>query len=165
MLWNIISILQIRKKECRGKNNRGTIRTGKCSMTLYDSLFNCWTNSSSCLSAYHSPNWFFFSPHTQSLLPRPVSLLHVLIVLFLHICLTLFLPVFPPLMAQTQITWVASKTTVRKGFSLLWFPIIIGIPFPHHAAASLITSNTETARHAALWAESPPAHFNLWLYQ
>ena len=111
-----------------------------------------------------APTDFFF-PHAQSLLPRPVSLLHILIVLFLHICLTLFLPVFPPLMAQTQITWVASKTTIRKGFSLLWFPIIIGIPFPHHAAASLITLNTERAGHAALWAESPRSHFNLWLYQ
>ena len=53
-------------------------------------------------------------------------------------------------MARTQITWVASKTAVKKGLSLLWFPIITGTPFPHHAAASLITSDTETARHAAL---------------
>ena len=149
MIRNIICILQIRKKGCRDKNNRETIRTGKCSMTLWNSLCNCWTNGSSCLLAYHGPNWFFFS-FMQSLLPRPVSLLHILISFFIFVLVS---PCFSPSNGSDSNNLGGFKDHYQKGFSLLWFPIITGIPFPHHVAASLITSNTERARHAALWAE------------
>ena len=128
---------------------------------LYSHLFNLRTNISSSPRAFYGPNLFIFL--TESL-PKPASLLHILIFSSLFVFVSSCFP-HPCTMAQTQITGVASKTTIRKDSSLLWFHIIIDISFSHNATAPLITSNTERARHAFLWAENSGSHFNLWLYQ
>lgn len=160
IMRNIVSILQFRKR-VNDRNNREIIsqRTGKCSMTFNSRLFNCWTNISSCSLAFYGPTWFLLS-HTHNL---PVDQYHYYVFWFSFLFLYLsylFLPISPA-MGQTQITWVTSKTSIRKGFSLLWLHIIIDISFSHKAAASLITSNTARARRAFLWTQSSGSHFNL----
>lgn len=128
MIRNIICILQIRKKGCRDKNNRETIRTGKCSMTLWNSLCNCWTNGSSCLLAYHGPNWFFFS-FMQSLLPRPVSLLHILISFFIFVLVS---PCFSPSNGSDSNNLGGFKDHYQKGF----LPPVVSYNYRHTISPS-----------------------------
>ena len=165
IMRNIVSILQVKKKGWSDKNNRESISqtTGKCSMSL---IVPCLTAEPILLLSvsFSWPQPVFLS-HTHGF---PLDQYHYSIFWLSHLFsyLSYFVSsCFSPLMAQTQITWVASKTTIRKGFSLLWFHIIIDIPFSHNAAGSLITSNTERARYVFLGAKSSRSHFNLRLYQ
>lgn len=165
MVTNIVSILLIRKGRVIAGDN--DLLENKIRLCLF--RVSCWLLSPYVLPSI-SFSWilpFCFSPiHTYC--PSPDWCHYCIFWFFLvkfFFFFLLFFFLFFPLMVQTQITWVASKTSIRKGFSLLWLHIIIDISFSHNAAASLITSNTEKARKAFLWTESSGSHFNLWLYQ